>query len=329
MSYLRERWTEEEVLNLPAGEHDYFERKSGRLLDDQDFRAKLSKALSAFANSGGGHIVLGLTNDGKVDGVPIHRERTPISDWFEQIITNLLIYPLKAFRVHVVERRPNESTIPADKTLIVIDVGDSPLAPHQAAVPKDKPTYYYRAGSHSLVAPHFYLEALRTRFIGAQLLATYEGIRGIKFWPAGGVEPWNESILAEVLLCFKIENLSREACYKWVLDWSLPLVPQHRPVLDPSAFESSHASLRETQDAVILPSRHLDGFVSIAIPLATSDFSQGIFWVLSDTHIQYRAISEYHVPDFCRGPIAGNSDRFLLGDQFRLDVAAFLKTQAT
>ena len=30
---LRERWTEADVLALPASEHDYFDRKSGRIFD--------------------------------------------------------------------------------------------------------------------------------------------------------------------------------------------------------------------------------------------------------------------------------------------------------
>ena len=42
-----------DVLELPAGEHDYFERKSGALFVSQDFRRDVAKGLSAFANSGG------------------------------------------------------------------------------------------------------------------------------------------------------------------------------------------------------------------------------------------------------------------------------------
>jgi hypothetical protein len=66
----KERWAESEVLALPAGEHDYFDRKSGALLVDKDFRKDVAKALSAFANSGGGHLILGVKNDGSCDGVP-------------------------------------------------------------------------------------------------------------------------------------------------------------------------------------------------------------------------------------------------------------------
>src|SRR3974390_3860089 len=70
----KEQWTEEEVLALPAGEHDYFERKSGLLFDDPAGPNKLydalAKAASAFANSGGGHLVLRVADDGSIDGVP-------------------------------------------------------------------------------------------------------------------------------------------------------------------------------------------------------------------------------------------------------------------
>jgi hypothetical protein len=48
----KERWSEEEVLSLPSGELDYFDRKSGAIISDKDFQQKLAKALSAFANSG-------------------------------------------------------------------------------------------------------------------------------------------------------------------------------------------------------------------------------------------------------------------------------------
>src|SRR6267143_4069311 len=70
----REQWTEQEVRALPAGEHDYFDRKSGLLFDDLAARANLydtlAKAASAFANTGGGHLVLGVEDDGAFDGVP-------------------------------------------------------------------------------------------------------------------------------------------------------------------------------------------------------------------------------------------------------------------
>jgi hypothetical protein len=161
----RERWTEDEVLNLPSGELDYFDRKSGAILKEPDFLKKLAKALSAFANSGGGHLVLGVKDDGTPDGVPkIHtgksgKGRGSTKDWLERTIPELLGYPLQDFRVHEVD--PSTSTaIPAGNVLIVIDVGDSELAPHQDTFTK---IYYHRVSGNSVPAPHLYLEGLRLR----------------------------------------------------------------------------------------------------------------------------------------------------------------------
>jgi len=156
----KERWTESEVLSFPT-EHDQFERKSGLLVkNDQEFRESLAKALSAMAKSHGGHIVLGVEDDGKINGVPsVVKGRQSTREWLEDIIPNLLEYPLKDFRAHEVE--PNRSTsIPTDKVVIVIDVGDSQLAPHQDIF---KRVYFHRVGGHSKPAPHHYLDLLRSR----------------------------------------------------------------------------------------------------------------------------------------------------------------------
>ena len=158
---LKEKWTESEIKALPKGEHDYFERKSGDLIEQTFFRDKMSIAVSALANSGGGHILLGVRDDGTFDGVPPTRKNTPTREFLEQIIPNLVDYPLATFRVH--EVIPSEETeIPQGKIIIVIDIGDSPHAPHQT---KHNKTYYYRPGGKSEPAPHFFLEALRNRAI--------------------------------------------------------------------------------------------------------------------------------------------------------------------
>lgn len=136
----KERWTEAEVVALPAGEHDFFDRKNGALMSTADFRKDMAKAISAFANSGGGHLLLGVRDDGTFDGVPpIAKGRMPTRQWLEQIIPNLVSFPLEDFRVHQVEP-DTPSAIPAGTVVIVVDVGDSVLAPHQAM---DAKLYYY------------------------------------------------------------------------------------------------------------------------------------------------------------------------------------------
>lgn len=67
----RERWLEDDVLALPAEESDAFERKSGRLYDDMNrFLDNLAKALFAFSNTGGGTLIIGVADDGMLDGLP-------------------------------------------------------------------------------------------------------------------------------------------------------------------------------------------------------------------------------------------------------------------
>jgi hypothetical protein len=157
----RDSWTEEQVLALPSGEPDAFDRKSGLLLSKPDFEEALGKALSAFANSGGGHLLLGVKDDGTFDGVPpmTKKGKTSTREWLEQKIPALLDRPLQDFKVHqVVPSSP--SSIPPGQVVIVIDVGDSNLAPHQNA---SNHIYYFRVGGHSKPAPHFYLDILWQR----------------------------------------------------------------------------------------------------------------------------------------------------------------------
>lgn len=89
----------------------------------------------------------------------------------------MVAYPLEAFRVHKVIRSDPNSQIPANKDLIVIDVGDSRLAPHQSVFPADKPMYFYRQGGKSIPAPHHYLEALRNRLTYAVLNVDMIGLQ--------------------------------------------------------------------------------------------------------------------------------------------------------
>ncbi len=203
----KERWTESQVVALPAGEHDYFDRKSGGLLTGSDFRLDCAKALSAFANSGGGHLILGVRDDGTFDGVAPLRGHTATREWIEQIIPGLLSYPLEDFRVHEVAPA-TPSAIPSGTVIIVIDVGDSALAPHQAAPNK---TYYYREGGHSKPAPHFYLETLRNRLVRPSLEAELTDIDVTR------ADEFDHGVFVEMVLNFRITNKGRVAAYKWAL----------------------------------------------------------------------------------------------------------------
>jgi hypothetical protein len=125
-------WSEAGVAALPSGEHDYFERKAGALIegDRNSLLDALARAASAFANSGGGHLVIGVRDDGSFDGVPrIFSGRETTRDWLEQKLPDLVDYRLSDFRVHVVDRS-TLSHIPAERDVIVVDFGASGPPPH-------------------------------------------------------------------------------------------------------------------------------------------------------------------------------------------------------
>src|SRR5215207_10003658 len=93
----RESWAEAEVLAFPAGEHDYFDRKASAFIET---RESIAKAISAFANSGGGHVLIGVLDDGTLEGITPVRGRTDTRKWVEQVIPSTVSPPMSDFRVH-------------------------------------------------------------------------------------------------------------------------------------------------------------------------------------------------------------------------------------
>jgi hypothetical protein len=207
----RIQWTEEDVLALGPDEQDIFERKAGQLLDKLDgFENTLAKALSAFANSGGGSIVLGMADDGTFDGLPLKVGRASMRDWVETKVPPLLDYPLADFRVHMVVPS-SPSLIPAERIVVVVDVGDSAAAPHQS---KRDRIYYRREGGRSVPAPHFYIELLRQRLTNPSLV-----VEEITCEFANAYETANDSLLALALkLNWRIRNVGRVVATNWAIN---------------------------------------------------------------------------------------------------------------
>src|SRR5215469_16204434 len=89
-------WTEKRIEALPK-EDNTFERKASALFatsgkDGDHFRNELAKQLSAFANSGGGSIILGADDKtGEIDGGLglIAKGRTTTKDYLEDVIPGL------------------------------------------------------------------------------------------------------------------------------------------------------------------------------------------------------------------------------------------------
>jgi hypothetical protein len=205
----REKWTEADLAELPAEEPDVFDRKAGELFEDGQgkFLDSVAKAISAFANSGGGSLILGVKDDGTSDGLPPLVGRTAMRDWVEQKVPQLLDYPLADFRVHTVIKG-DQSRIPDSREVIVIDVGDSAAAPHQSK--RDK-IYYRREGGRSVPAPHFYLELLRQRLTSPTLEFTLKNIDPVD------VTEHDNGLFLEAKLRFEIKNVGRVAAYNWQL----------------------------------------------------------------------------------------------------------------
>jgi hypothetical protein len=163
-------WEEEDVLALPPGENDGFERKGAQLLDltipnvkDNAVLNELAKQLSAFANMGGGQIIYGVTNAGTISNggiARVIRGNQPTKEWLEDVIPTLTDYEITGFNVYEIQPKPSGSALAPDKSLYVIDVPDSDRAPHQS---KRDNLYYVRLASRSQPAPHRLIEDIRNR----------------------------------------------------------------------------------------------------------------------------------------------------------------------
>jgi hypothetical protein len=286
MGFLKETWTEAQVLNLPAGEHDFFDRKSGGLLNDMTkFQEKIAKALSAFANSGGGHIIFGQEDDGCITGIPALVKRTPMREWLEQKLPFLVSYPLESFRVHQVIRDSTGSAIPAGKELFVIDVGDSRLAPHQASYPPDRPQYFYRQGGKSIAAPHHFLEALRNRLTFAILDANLAEVHVTEKTPAG-----EGFVRVLILLRVSVKNVSRVACYKWEVDMAL----EGEGIGE--YLELSNQGDNIPSDTTILPNRRAEKVFRLSFRVNLNEpLEPQVRKKLSKVEIRYYVTSENHI----------------------------------
>lgn len=192
-------WDEEYVLNLPYGEFDWFEVKGRRAIDftlgtkESEALEMLAKAVSAFANSGGGQIVLGLKNpigaggqwfvdDG---GIPLTiKGKAETREWLEEIIPNLVDFPLEKFNIYQVLPKSSASQIREGHALFIIDIKDSPNAPHQSR--RDQ-KYYARVGGKSRPISHRLVTDIfnRRRHPTIELSFEIRFLSGIMKFPKG------------------------------------------------------------------------------------------------------------------------------------------------
>jgi len=158
-------WDLGHILQLPLGEFDWVEFKGRKGLDfslpgvdENKVLDELAKQLSAFANSGGGVLVYGVLNpmDQKprsVDdgGISIAIKSPNTREWLEDVVPNLIEFPLKKFNVYALTNKNGAPTIADDRCIILVDIPGSDDAPHQSA--RDQ-KYYARVGGKSRPIGH-------------------------------------------------------------------------------------------------------------------------------------------------------------------------------
>jgi len=192
---------------LPPDEDDRWELKSAAYLESQkrnELKKELGKQVSAFSNSGGGHLVFGVSNDKKLEPCPTVVGRQPMKDYLSTMVEQSVEHPTRHYRVHAVPFRDDPT-----KAVYVIEVQDSPAAPHQA---KDERAYYYRIDGHSKPAPHFHLELLRNRFTKAVLRITeIDYVLQTAAFSTGSNGEWRMGFAVNVT----VENTSLQAATGW------------------------------------------------------------------------------------------------------------------
>jgi hypothetical protein len=158
-------WDLNHILQLPPGEFDWVEFKGRKSLDmsasgvdENKVLDELAKQLSAFANSGGGALVYGINNPTNstprsVDdgGIKFSVKGPNVREWLEDIIPNLVEFPLKKFNVYALTNKAGAPSLTDDRCIILVDIPGSDDAPHQST---REHRYFARVGGKSRPIGH-------------------------------------------------------------------------------------------------------------------------------------------------------------------------------
>ena len=163
-------WTKERLINLKNAEHSFQEFKSSAFLENRtggiasEITQSLCKQISAFANAQGGHIFIGVRDDGTLDNGVTTTLKGGTREWLEDLIQNMVTPRLSLYNVYEViinDAQDHEETEGRyqdgeaqpegiQKAAYIIEILRSPQAPHQA---NDK-RYYYRVSGKSRPMEH-------------------------------------------------------------------------------------------------------------------------------------------------------------------------------
>jgi predicted HTH transcriptional regulator len=156
-------WTEDDLLDIPTGETDDYEYKSSLIRESSHYRSELQskivKTASAFWNTGGGILVVGVDDRGHIDGgIPPKMGKQRLREWIDTVLTT--VTPVGPYEVRTISCSRHDSKIEEGCVVLVVAFGESFDLPHMA--PDNR--YYVRAGAHSNPANH-YLVSMGRAFV--------------------------------------------------------------------------------------------------------------------------------------------------------------------
>lgn len=230
--------------------------------DNTKLNGILGKQISAFANSGGGYLILGIvdekrSSDGTIQfqACPKLEGTTSYKDYLSLKINSCVEYPLSDYQIRAI--RISHS----DDVIYVVKIGDSLSAPHQS---KNDRKYYQRLDGQSKDAPHFYLELLRNRFTKA-VLEIDDVNYGVTFTDhptKGGSRAWYLHVSIRVT----VKNVSMASAESWGV---LFTVERDSHIWSSTQGETSRPICVRHEESQLLPFEHQ------SITLTLSYFYQG------------------------------------------------------
>ncbi len=218
-------WTEDDLLALGPDEYDFQEYKGSAFVYEQgqisaSFAVDLSKQVSAFANGGGGHILLGLDDQGCIDGgLPVGLKKGGTRSWLEDVVPGLVDPPLSTFNIHEVTASHPGSAIRPGHAVYVIEVPSSAIAPHQSLDHR----YYLRIAGKSRPMGHVHVQDVLRR-------TSHPHVELRRIAPFGGEERITTDARGpKAMVCFRVhlENRGRTLAEHVGCEIALP-----RPVVN-------------------------------------------------------------------------------------------------
>lgn len=140
-------------MNSPKKDNDFIKklisRPEGLQLDfkqNLSSQSKIAKTIVAFANTAGGTIVVGVSDNGKLIGVDIEEEKYMV----EESVKNYCTPPVAlTYDIYEIDYWEDEK-LPEEKYLLFLQIPKSKSAPHFVQDKKGQLTYYIRSNDQCI-----------------------------------------------------------------------------------------------------------------------------------------------------------------------------------